>query len=86
MKDGSIISEEINVADAHPAGKRPFSRKEYIYKFKSLTNGIVSKKETDRFLKCVQNLPKLKEKDLMGLNVEVKPSVKDKSKSSKGIF
>ena len=86
MKDGSIISEEINVADAHPAGKRPFSRKEYINKFKSLTNGIVSKKETDRFLKCVQNLPKLKEKDLMGLNVEVKPSVKDKSKSSKGIF
>ena len=24
MKDGSKISEEINVADAHPAGKRPF--------------------------------------------------------------
>ena len=27
MKDGSTISEEINVADAHPAGKRPFKRK-----------------------------------------------------------
>ncbi len=86
MKDGSIISEEINVADAHPAGKRPFLRKEYINKFKSLTDGIISKKESDRFLKCVQNLPKLKAKDLMGLNVEVKSSVKDKSKSSKGIF
>ena len=86
MKDGSKISEEIKVADAHPAGKRPFSRKEYINKFKSLTDGLVSKKETDRFLKCVQNLTKLKAKDLNGLNVEVKPSVKDKSKSSKGIF
>ena len=86
MKDGSKISEEIKVADAHPAGKRPFSRKEYINKFKSLTDGLVSKKETDRFLKCVQNLPKLKAKDLKSLNVEVKPSVKDKSKSSKGIF
>jgi len=86
MKNGSTMSEEINVADAHPAGKRPFSRKEYINKFKSLTDGIISKKESDRFLKCVQNLPKLKAKDLMGLNVEVKPSVKDKSKSSKGIF
>ena len=27
MKNGSTISEEINVADAHPAGKRPFGRK-----------------------------------------------------------
>ena len=86
MKDGSKISEEIKVADAHPAGKRPFSRKEYINKFKDLTSGIISKKESDRFLKCVQNLPKLKAKDLLGLNVEVKTSIKDKSKSSKGIF
>ena len=86
MKGGSTISEEINVADAHPAGKRPFTRKEYINKFKTLTDGIVSKKESDRFLKCVQNLPKLKAKDLIGLNVEVKTSIKDKSKSSKGIF
>ena len=86
MKDGSKISEEINVADAHPAGKKPFLRKEYINKFLSLTDGIISKKESDRFLKCVQNLPKLKAKDLMGLNVEIKSSIKDKSKSSKGIF
>ena len=86
MKDGSTISEEINVADAHPAGKRPFTRKEYINKFKTLTDGIISKKESERFLKLVQNLPKLKAKDLTGLNVEVKSSMKDKSKNSKGIF
>ena len=55
-------------------------------KFLSLTGGIISKKESDRFLKCVQNLLKLKAKDLIGLNVEIKSSIKDKSKSSKGIF
>ena len=86
MKNGLIISEEINVADAHPAGKRPFTREEYINKFKTLTDGIISHKESDRFLKCVQNLPNLKAKELIGLNVEVKSSIKDKSKSSKGIF
>ena len=86
MKDGSVITEEINVADAHPAGKRPFTRKEYINKFKTLTDGMISKKESDRFLKCVQNLPKLKAKDLVGLNVEVNTATKKKSKSSKGIF
>ena len=64
MKNGSTISEEINVADAHPAGKRPFGRKEYINKFKVLTDNIISKKESQRFLKCVQNLRKLKHKDL----------------------
>ena len=86
MKNGKTISEEINVADAHPAGKRPFNRNAYINKFKILTDGIISKKESARFLKLVQNLRKLKAKDLKGLNVEVLPKVKSKSKSSKGIF
>ena len=47
----------------------------------------------ESFLKRVRSIfkmcaksPKLKAKDLMGLNVEVKSSIKDKSKSSKGIF
>ena len=86
MKNGSSISEEINVADAHPAGKRPFGRKEYINKFKTLTDGIISNKESDRFLKVVQNLKNLKSKDLKGLNIEVMPKIKRLSKSSKGIF
>ena len=86
MKNGSTISDEINVADAHPAGKKPFGRKEYIKKFKTLTNGIVSKKETERFLKCVQNLKKLKAKDLKGLNIEIMPEAKKKTKKLIGIF
>ena len=86
MKNGKTISEEINVADAHPAGKRPFGRKEYINKFKTLTDGIITKNESARFLKVVQNLKNLKAKDLKGLNIEVMPKIKRKSKSSKGIF
>ena len=86
MKNGSTIQDEINVADAHPAGKKPFGRQEYINKFKILTDGIISKKESARFLKTVQNLRKLKAKDLKGLNIEVMPKVKRKSKTTKGIF
>ena len=71
MKDGSTISEEINVADAHPAGKRPFERKQYIEKFRNLTDGIISEKEAIRFLKVVQNLKNLKYNNLQGLNIEV---------------
>ncbi len=86
MKNGSTISEEINVADAHPAGKRPFGRKEYINKFKVLTDNFISKKESQRFLKCVQNLRKLKSKDLKGLNVEILPKMRKRIKTGKSIF
>ena len=86
MKNGSTISKEINVADAHPAGKRPFGRKEYINKFKVLTDNIISKKESQRFLKCVQNLRKLKPKDLKGLNVEILPKMRKRIKNGKSIF
>ena len=71
MKNGSTISEEINVADAHPAGKRPFKREQYIEKFRTLTDGIISEKESKRFLATVQNLKNLKNNNLRGLNIEV---------------
>ena len=86
FKNGSTISEEINVADAHPAGKRPFGREEYINKFKMLTDGIISKKESKRFLKCVQKLKTLKSKDLKGLNIEILPKMRKRTKILKSIF
>ena len=84
MKDGSSISEEIKVADAHPAGKRPFERSQYIEKFRTLTDGIISEKESERFLTLVQNLKKLNAKDIQELNIEVK--IKKGNKVKKGIF
>ena len=80
MKNGSIISEEINVADAHPSGKRPFERKQYIMKFKTLTDGLITKAESTRFLKLVQKLKHLKKKDLQDLNISV---IKGNQKNSR---
>ncbi|MDC3127246.1 MmgE/PrpD family protein [Candidatus Pelagibacter bacterium] len=83
MKNGSTISEEINVADAHPAGRRPFKREQYIDKFRALTDGIISEKESRRFLKIVQNLKNLKRNNLVGLNIEVlKKSIKKINKNT----
>ncbi len=86
MKNGSKFMEEINVADAHPAGKRPFRRKEYINKFKTLTEGIISKKESKRFLKAVQNLKKLKSSQLTSLNIEILKKNKSRKKNKFSIF
>jgi len=86
MKDGSMISDEINVADAHPAGKRPFKREQYIEKFKTLTDGLISKAESERFLKTVQNLKSLKSSDLKGLNIEMIPALKRQKNRKIRIF
>ena len=86
MSDGTAITEEINVADAHPAGKRPFEREQYINKFQTLTDGLISRKESLRFLKKVQNLRSLKAKDLKELNIEIIPSQKKSKLLKKSIF
>ena len=85
LKNGRKIIEEQSVADAHPYGLRPFKRKDYIEKFLTLTENILNKKESDRFLKVVQNLKKLKQGQLDKLNIEVKRG-KLKRNLKKGIF
>ena len=85
LNNGKKIIEELERADAHPYGKRPFERKDYINKFKILTEKIISRKESDRFLKDVQNLKKLKNNQLSKLNIEVSKRYL-KSNNKKGIF
>ena len=86
MKNGSVISDEIEVADAHPSGLRPFKREQYINKFETLTDGLISKSESLNFLNLIQNLKKISHRDLLDINPKLIPS-KIKSKvRKKGIF
>ena len=85
LKNGKKITEQQDRADAHLYGKRPFKRQNYINKFLTLTENILDKKESDRFLKTVQNLRKLKPGQLHKLNIEVKKN-KLKRNLKKGIF
>ena len=86
MKDGSIISDELGLADAHPSGRKPFTRSNYIEKFKSLTDGVITISESRKFLKNVQNLKKLSAIDIRKLHIEVKKGNKPKKISESGIF
>ena len=86
MNDGKQIEDEISVADAHPSGKRPFTRSNYIEKFNSLTNGTVDTKEAKRFIKDVENIRKLKSNELFKFNVEVRKKLTRKSKEKTCIF
>ena len=86
MNDGKQIEDEISVADAHPSGKRPFTRSNYIEKFNSLTDGTVDTKEAKRFIKDVENIRKLKSNELFKLNIEVRKKIARKSKEKSCIF
>ena len=86
LKSGETIVEEKGVADAHPSGKRPFRRSNYIEKFNTLTDGLISKKESKRFLSLVQNLKKLNAKEINQLNVEVMSKILRKPSKKTTIF
>ena len=71
MNDGTVIEDEMALANAHPDGARPFKRENYINKFQTLTEGIITKSESNRFLETVQSLTKLSAEDLFNLSVTV---------------
>ena len=86
MKDGSKIIDEIKVADAHPSGKKPFKRKDYIKKFETLTKNIITKEESERFINAAQNLRDLKNSELDQLNIILKNQLTSKNKGTNFIF
>ena len=67
LTDGTVITEEIAVADAHPAGARPFAREQYIAKFRTLADGVIAPDLQDRFLDAATRLPDLDVAELADL-------------------
>ena len=66
---GERIVDELALANAHPLGARPFGREDYIRKFRTLTDGIITARESARFLDAVQNVAQLPAGELGALNV-----------------
>lgn len=83
--DGSTLVDELGIANAHPFGARPFGRTEYIKKFRTLTDDILDRAESERFLELVQNLPTLSPAEVLLLN-PVAPAGYLKENPAKGIF
>ncbi|MBM3618040.1 MAG: MmgE/PrpD family protein [Alphaproteobacteria bacterium] len=68
LEDGTVIEDEMAVADAHPYGARPFVRENYVAKFRMLAKGVVSDAEQNRFLALVDNLTSLTAQQVVELN------------------
>jgi 2-methylcitrate dehydratase len=84
LNDGTVVTDEIAVADAHPLGARPFARADYVGKFRTLADGVLEDAEIERFLSLVQRLPELGAAELSGLTVTARPGYL--SRGPKGIF
>ncbi len=67
LEDGSVVEDELAVADAHPAGARPFDRPAYARKFRTLAEGIVAPDAQDRFLVAAERVAELSVTGLDGL-------------------
>ncbi|MFE0045305.1 MmgE/PrpD family protein [Streptomyces albireticuli] len=65
LEDGTVIEDELAVADAHPAGARPFDRDGYARKFRTLADGAVTRPAQDAFLDAAARLAEL---DTAGLD------------------
>ncbi|SRR5579875_1807468 len=69
LADGTSIACELAVADAHPAGSRPFAREQYLAKFRALTAGVIDPGAAERFLAAVTRLPDLGAGDVAALTL-----------------
>lgn len=87
LANGETVVDELAVADAHPAGANPFRRADYIGKFNTLVEGLVSEQEAQRFIDAAEGLADISPGGLDALNValDAAPLI-DARDSHKGIF
>jgi 2-methylcitrate dehydratase len=87
FNDGYSITDEMAVANAHPLGARPFTRPNYIEKFRTLVAKNTSEREAARFLETAQRLRELGAEELPGLNVAADAiELKCAARDTRGIF
>ncbi|MBB2167437.1 MmgE/PrpD family protein [Gluconacetobacter aggeris] len=85
FNDGTRLDGELAVANAHPLGATPWTRPDYIRKFRVLTEGILPPAEIERFLDAAQRLPSLRADELRQLEIALPPEAL-KATDRTGIF
>lgn len=87
LKGGEKLVDEMAVANAHPAGAKPFTRPNYIKKFRTMTEGVVQGPEAERFLALIEKLSTLSANDIQRLNIEIPlAQLLNNTRDTRGIF
>ena len=85
LDDGSVVEDELALADAHPLGARPFGREQYVEKFTTLAREVIASSEQERFLSLAERLGQLSVSELAFLSVQA-PSVQSEMHNSRGLI
>ena len=87
LRDGQVVGDEIIVANAHPAGAKPFIRRDYLAKFESLANPWVQDGASfGACLKAMQDIGNLPSGTLDQLNPVVPDGLIEDQPNGEGIF
>jgi len=68
LDDGTVVSEERLVADAHPNGRRPWRWPDYLGKLEELTGGRLDRDARERFVDLAARLARLSADEVRQLN------------------
>jgi 2-methylcitrate dehydratase len=71
LADGTVIADEMAVANAHTLGATPWQRADYVRKFRTLTEGVIPVSEAERFLAAVSRLESLTAGELFELTLSL---------------
>ncbi|HTV11457.1 MAG TPA: MmgE/PrpD family protein [Acidimicrobiales bacterium] len=85
LSDGSRLEDQIDVADAHPLGARPFARTQYLEKFHKLAASTVPDDEQRRFLGLAGRLVELSADELRRCSFAV-PGIPGPEAGASGLF
>jgi len=86
LTSGEVVTREIAVADAHPLGARPFVRENYVAKFRTLADGVLTEDEIERFLGLAERLPELSPAEVRELTIVAAPGVVESVEAPTGLF
>lgn len=85
-KSGAVYVDELTVPNAHPSGARPFQRRDYIAKFTKLADGVIDRREQQRFLDVAICVTDLKRGTLNMLNPLLRNGILDGAPITHGVF
>lgn len=85
LADGRVIRDSKACANAHPFGLTPWKRPNYVRKLESLTKGLLSEAERNRFLALVDKLEGATSAQLSGLTPKIDLVALEKAKV-RGIY
>jgi 2-methylcitrate dehydratase len=87
LDDGTVVSAERPVADAHPNGRRPWRWPDYVGKLEQLADGRLSRDARERFVDLAARLGRLSPDEVRELNPALPPgAVSPDRADGRGIF